>query len=252
MAATTELSIVIPAYNERERIRPALDEVRAYLLGASWREAEIIVVCDGCTDDTAAVCEASGVPGMRVLAYPRNQGKGHAVKTGVLASRGDVVLFADADGATPIRELDRLAQALASGHDVAIGSRRLPGARIAVPQPWRRRLLGRFFASATRRILHLDVMDTQCGFKAFRGETARFLFRQLRSPGFAFDLELLVLARQHGLSVAEIGVEWHDRTGTTVSPWRDGMRMLTTLWTLRRRADLRGTAPAPAPIPSNR
>ena len=236
MAAKPELSIIIPAYNEGGRILPTLHETQEYLAsGQSWHGVEVIVVCDGCTDNTEAVLRGCAMPDLRVISYPENRGKGYAVKTGILASRGQVVVFADADGATPIREISHLAPFLTDGYDLAVGSRRAPGSRVTGAQPWQRRVLGRFFALATQLALGLGVADTQCGFKMFRGEGARSLFQDVNCAGFAFDLELLVLARARGLRVAEVGVEWHDRGQSTVSPWRDGLRMLGALWTLRRR-----------------
>jgi dolichyl-phosphate beta-glucosyltransferase len=253
MAAKPELSIVIPAYNEASRISSTLQEIKAYLDGPHpWRSAEVIVVCDGCTDNTEAVARAAGLSSLRVISYAPNRGKGHAVKTGVLASQGRIVLFSDADGSTPIAEAVVLGARLADGYDVAIGSRHVHGARITGAQPWRRRLLGRFFSLATRLVLGLDFADTQCGFKAFHGDVGRVLFRSVRCAGFAFDLELLVLARAHGLRVAEVGVEWRDRESSTVSPIRDGLRMLRTLWSLRGRPALPpvSTASAPATLPT--
>jgi len=240
MAAKPDLSIVIPAYNESSRIRPTLLEAQEFATSSGqWHGVEVIVVCDGCTDDTEAVLRSCAMPGLRLISYPVNRGKGYAVKTGILASRGRVVVFADADGATPIQEISQLAPFLTEGHDVAIGSRRVPGSRVTGVQPWQRRVLGRFFALATQLALGLDVADTQCGFKMFRGEVARSLFQDVHCVGFAFDLELLVLARARGLQVAEVGVEWHDRGQSTVSPWRDGLRMLGSLWMLRRHPDSR-------------
>jgi dolichyl-phosphate beta-glucosyltransferase len=152
----------------------------------------------------------------------------------MLASNGRIVVFADADGATPFAEIGRLAPLLAEGYDVVIGSRRAKGARITGRQPWRRRLLGRLFSLATRFALGLEVADTQCGFKMFQGRAARALFRHVACPGFGFDLEVLVLARSCGLHMIEAGVEWQDQGQSTVSPWRDGLRMLGTVYGLRR------------------
>ncbi len=239
MAAKPTLSIVIPAYNERERILPTLEALRAYLAAANeWGgRAEVLVVCDGCTDGTEQLVRAWGkLPGLRVIAYPHNQGKGYAVRAGVLASQGDVVVFADADGATPFAEISRLAPRLAADCEVVIGSRRLPDSQVTGMQSWRRRLLGRFFVEATRLVLGLRFADTQCGFKLFRGEVARSLFKTVRCPGYGFDLEVLVLARERGLRTIEVGIEWHDQALSKVSPVRDGLRMLLTLWALRRQS----------------
>jgi len=253
MATQLELSIVIPAYNESGRILPTLEQAREYLATAGeWGgRVEVLVVCDGCTDDTEQVVRAWGkLPNLRVIAYRKNQGKGYAVRTGVLASQGRVVVFTDADGATPFREISLLAAPLlAEDCEVVIGSRRVPGARVTGTQPWRRRVLGRFFGWATRNVLGVRFADTQCGFKLFRGEIARSLFESVRCPGFGFDLEVLVLAQERGLHIVEAGVEWHDQAESKVSPLRDGMRMLRTLWSLRRQSRRRvalAAAKAPA------
>lgn len=252
MAAQPELSIIIPAYNESGRILPTLEQAKEYLASADeWNgRVEVLVVCDGCSDDTEQVVRAwDKLPNLRVIAYRKNQGKGYAVRTGVLASQGRVVVFTDADGATPFREISLLAPLLTDDCEVVIGSRRVPGARVTGTQPWRRRMLGRFFSWATRGVLGLPFVDTQCGFKLFRGEIARSLFESVGCPGFGFDLEVLVLARERGLHIVEAGVEWHDQAESRVSPLRDGLRMLRTLWSLRRQSRRRvalATAKAPA------
>lgn len=233
------LSIVIPAFNEARRIGATLDTLvsraAAGAFGAS--SYEVLVVCDGCRDATALVARsfADRLP-LRVVAYPLNRGKGYAVRQGVLRSTGEVVAFMDADGATPVRELAGLAEPILRNRaHIVIGSRRAEGARLVVPQAFHRRLLGRAFALHTRWVLGLPTQDTQCGFKVFRGTVARSLFRAMQCDGFAFDLELLAMAKARGLRVLEMGVEWHERPGSTVHPLRDGMRMLYAAWHLRAR-----------------
>lgn len=230
-------SIIIPAYNEANRIANTLEEVSAYLEMGAGQSAgwEVIVVCDGCHDTTAHVAGAfKGRLPLRVLAYRDNRGKGYAVRRGVAASVGGVVTFMDADGSTPVRELGRLAKPILDDHaDIVIGSRHAENANVAISQSVSRRILGRAFSLHTRIALGLDLHDTQCGFKVFRGDIARALFAVLRLDGFAFDLELLAEARERRLRVQECGVEWSERPGSTVHPLRDGMRMLCAAWEIR-------------------
>lgn len=254
-------SIVIPAYNERRRIGATLESIASYISNGDARnnDYEVIVVCDGCHDRTEQTVKAfAGRIPLRIIAYVCNRGKGYAVRRGVAASSGKLVAFMDADGATPIRELDRLAEPILGGRaDLVIGSRRTRDSVLAVAQPPARRLLGRVFAWHTQAVLGLRVGDTQCGFKVFDGDIARGLFKRLSCDGFAFDLELLAEAREHGLRVLEQGVEWHDVTGSTVHPLRDGIRMLQAAWKIRghlhaeRRARANEAAACGLPMTTN-
>jgi dolichyl-phosphate beta-glucosyltransferase len=232
-----ELSVVIPAYNEAARLPPYLAAVRRYLEARYADRVEVIVVDDGSDDGLADILarEAATWPALRCVRHPINRGKGAAVRTGVLQTRGDRVLFADADGATPIDEESRLAAALRAGADAAVASRLVaaPGARRE-----RRRvrgLLGRLFAALARRLLRLGVRDTQCGFKMFQGDLARRLFERVTETGYLFDLELLALAARSGCRIDEVPVTWHDVPGGHLSPAREFRRVAAALWRLRRR-----------------
>ena len=244
------LSVVVPAYNEEKRIARTLEEIVQFLrrgarpAGAgqplSPETTEIIVSDDGSTDRTQEVARQTvrglgAGPALRVVVSPVNRGKGHAVRSGVLASRGAYVLFCDADGATPFREVTRLFEALDAGHDVAIGSRALPGSYIAVPQPRYRRALGLAMRMLVSRLLVSGFRDTQCGFKLFRADAARAIFQRQTLDGFSFDVEVLFLARQLGYSVCEVPVEWHDRPGSKVHPVRSPLKMLGELMLIRWR-----------------
>jgi dolichyl-phosphate beta-glucosyltransferase len=252
-------SIIIPAYNEARRIATTLASISAYLElpAAQSSEWEVIVVCDGCHDATEqeASAFAARLP-LRVLSYPLNRGKGYAVRKGVSVSTGHLVAFMDADGSTPVCELDRLSRPIQQGQaDIVVGSRRTPDARVRVGQSVLRRWLGRAFACHAQLVLGLGVHDTQCGFKVFRGSVARTLFAELRCDGFAFDLELLAFARGRNLRVLERGVQWRESPGSTVRPLRDGVQMLRAAWQIRarQRAFNRGMAKAadalvPAPL----
>ncbi|WP_211230003.1 dolichyl-phosphate beta-glucosyltransferase [Desulfovirgula thermocuniculi] len=221
-------SVVVPAYNEETRLPGTLEAIRAHLSG---REYEVVVVDDGSSDRTA---EVAGEFGCRVVRHPRNLGKGTAVRTGVLASRGDLILVTDADLAAPVTELPKLEAALERGADIAIGSREAPGARVRRASPGRK-LAGRLFNLLVRLLTGLPYRDTQCGFKLFRGEAARALFSRAACDGYCFEVEVLLLAREMGLRVEEVGVEWHDRPGSKVRLLRDGWRMFRELLELKRR-----------------
>jgi dolichyl-phosphate beta-glucosyltransferase len=227
------LSVVIPAYDEESRVGGTLEAVGAWL-AAGGEPFEILVVDDGSKDATAGVVEAAALrrPEVRLLRLPANRGKGAAVRAGVLASRGDLVLMCDADLATPIEELGRLRAELAGGADIAIGSRALPGADIRVRQHPLRELMGRTFNVIVRALVMQGFHDTQCGFKLFRGEVARELFAAARVDGFAFDVEILLLAVPR-YKVVEVPVAWRHVEESRVSPGRDAARMLWDVLKLR-------------------
>jgi dolichyl-phosphate beta-glucosyltransferase len=210
----------MPAKDEERRLGAALARLLDYAAGLGF-PVEIIVVDDGSTDRTAelareaaarALRQAQGATGrvsLRLLRHERNRGKGAAVRTGALAANGDYVLYLDADGATPPEETPKLLRELDAGADVAIGSRVLPGGGdMRASQPAWRRMGGRLFALARRRLILADVQDTQCGFKAFRREVARDLFSRQRLEGWSFDAELLFLAQRLGYTVRQAPVEW--------------------------------------------
>ncbi len=235
--ADVAISVVLPAYNEARRLPPYLELVRTYLEGRFPERYEVIVVDDGSTDGLDRVLErlAAGWPRLRSVRHPVNRGKGAAVRTGVLAARGDLVLFADADGATPIEEEERLAEAIRAGADVAVGSRLLDRDPARCARRWYRGLAGRLFAALARRLLGLTVRDTQCGFKMFRREAARQVFEQVRESGYLFDLEVLALAARLGLGVAEVPIRWTEVPGGRFRPARELPRILVELVRLRRR-----------------
>jgi dolichyl-phosphate beta-glucosyltransferase len=231
------LSIVLPAYNEADRLPPFLASVRRYLDAAEPGRYEVIVVDDGSSDRLPEVLAAltEEWPALRVIRHPENRGKGAAVRTGMLAGRGERLLFADADGATPIEEEARLADAIRAGADVAIGSRLLAAAGQTRRRSWVRGLTGRLFAALARWWLGIKVRDTQCGFKMFRRQPARELFSRSKEPRYLFDLELLVLAGQLGYRVVEVPVSWSEVPGGHLSLARELFKLPLALWRLRRR-----------------
>ncbi|MGA2256289.1 MAG: dolichyl-phosphate beta-glucosyltransferase [Thermoguttaceae bacterium] len=231
------LSLILPAFDEARRLPSYLESVRAHFEQTLRQPYEVIVVDDGSRDETAAIaeCLASHWPQLRLLRHAQNEGKGAAVRTGVLAARGELLLFADADGATPIEEHSRLAAAIAQGADVAIGSRLAPDPAIRRSRHWCRGLAGKLFALAARRLLRISALDTQCGFKMFRAAAGRRLFATLKETGYLFDLELLVLAERFGLRVVEVPIHWQEVPGGHLHPLRELPRIVAGLWRLRRR-----------------
>jgi dolichyl-phosphate beta-glucosyltransferase len=232
-----ELSIVVPAYNEAERILPFLQQITDYC-ERQGRTYEVLVVDDGSTDATSRIVErhAQVDKAVRLMRSSTCQGKGAAVRHGMQSATGCLQLFADADGATPIQELARLEKALMEGADMAIGSRalaaRLP--EFAVHARLYRSVLGTLFNAAVRRSGIRGIADTQCGFKLFRRAVAQELFSYASINGFGFDLELLYLAQRRGYRIAEVPVNWSDQPGSKVRVMRDGFGMLYDLSVIRR------------------
>src|ERR1700761_5332556 len=233
-------SIVIPAYNETARIEGALSSVSGCIRSRGG-DAEVLVVDDGSTDDTAALVEAGGQehPEVRLIRNGRNRGKGYSVRNGMLRAAGEIVMFTDADLSSPIEEAELLFAAIDRGADVAIGSRWLIGRRIVHAQPLYRRIFGRCFNALTRTIMRLPFADTQCGFKAFRHEAAKLVFGLQRIQRWGFDPEILFIAIQRRLRVAEVPVTWGHDERSRISYLRDGMQMLIELVYVRWSA-LRG------------
>ncbi|MCO6429596.1 MAG: glycosyltransferase family 2 protein [Deltaproteobacteria bacterium] len=231
-----DLSVVIPAYNERWRILGTLLEMIEYLEKISVRY-EVIVVDDGSSDETQELVGrlARLRPQIRIIRHETNRGKGHAVRSGVLAAQGKRVLFADADGATPAAELHRLSQALDQGADVAIGSRAVFAEDVRVSTWFHRKYLGRFFNLIVNILIIPGIADTQCGFKLFTNSAGKFLFSFSRSEGFSFDVEILYLAKRAGLSVREIPVNWTNIPGSKVNVIIDGLKMLRDIIIFRLR-----------------
>jgi dolichyl-phosphate beta-glucosyltransferase len=229
------LSIIIPAFNEESRLPPYLSSIVAYLESRGG-PSEIIVVDDGSQDGTAAAVLAltTGCPFLRLIPLGRNKGKGFAVRTGMLAAKGDLRLFCDADGATPIGELHRLERALSGEIDILIGSRAIRSTECRVEGTLHRKYIGFIYNCLVRLLAVRGFYDTQCGFKLFRGAAADKLFAAQTLAGFGFDAEVLFLARKWGYTIREVPVNWQDQPGGKVRVFRDSARMFFDLVKLRR------------------
>ncbi len=236
----TSLSVVVPAYNEATRLRFTLPGLLEYLSQGDT-ECELILVDDGSTDNTTDVAREilSQADRVRtsVLSYQSNLGKGRAVRLGLLASRGDVALFSDADLSTPVTETPKLVGPIERGEcDVAIGSRALDRKLIGIHQPWRREQGGRVFNLVVRLATGLPFWDTQCGFKAFRMSVCRPIIEGAMIDRFGFDVELLYVAQRAGLQVKEIPVRWDHYEGSKVSVASDSVKMLAEVALIRQQA----------------
>lgn len=218
------LSVVIPAYNEESRIIPTLRQVTDFLRSQPYTW-EVVVADDGSTDGTAVLVEefARHHKNVSLLSLP-HRGKGWAVKHGMLKSRGEYRFMCDADLSMPIEQLPLFLPPSTGYCDVALASREAPGAR-RVGEPPLRHLMGRVYNLLVRLLLRLNLKDTQCGFKCFRGAVASELFSLQRLTGFGFDIEVLFLSRQRGLRICEVPIEWHYRPRSKVSPLRDILAM---------------------------
>ncbi len=232
-------SLVIPAFNEAERIGKTLRGALGYLETTS-PNSELIVVNDGSTDATSEIVRevfaAQTAVSARLIEHSPNRGKGAAVRQGLLAATTPVGLFSDADLSTPIEEAPKLIDPIMAGElDVAFGSRGLDRSLIGHRQPWRREQGGRVFNLIVRVATGLPFWDTQCGFKAFRLAVFRPILLAAKTEGFGFDVEWLYLARKANLRLREIPVRWNHNEGSKVSFVRDSLRMLREIAALRTR-----------------
>jgi dolichyl-phosphate beta-glucosyltransferase len=243
------LSVVIPAYNEEVRILPTIGAIASHVsgLGVPW---ELILADDGSRDSTADLVEELGFANLRVLRAERNGGKGSAVRRGVLASRGQYILFADADNSTPIEELDSLLQKVHfDGYDIAVGSRAAAGAQETNRTPLRR-VLSAGLRWLVRNVLSIGVLDTQCGFKLYTRDAAHRLHLAQTIMGFSFDLEILYLAARAGYRIAEVPVAWVDSPGSKLDTSKEAQRFLRDLVKIKMN-DVRGiysNAPRVLPV----
>ncbi len=244
LTTAPRISVVIPAYNESERILPTVGAIAAHMSsrGEPW---ELIVADDGSKDSTVQLLNNLNLANMRVLVADKNGGKGKAVRRGVLAARGEYVLFADADQSTPIEQFDALLEPLAQGRfDIVIGSRAHLSAE-ATKKSSLRRLMSWGLNLIVRVFSRIDIRDTQCGFKLFRMDVARDLFSRQLMDGFSFDLELLYLAAKYKYRTLELPVEWIDAPGSKVDAKKVSIEFLRDLGKIRGN-DIRGRYSRPS------
>lgn len=235
-SVAASLTVIVPAYNEAERLGAALPPVLAWLDGYA-PTAQVLLVDDGSTDTTLAVCHrlAASDPRLQVASLGRNRGKGAAVRRGVELADRDWILFTDADFSTPIAELPRLSALAEAGAPIVIGSRDHKEARVERRQPLYRETMGRIFNRIVQAMALPGFSDTQCGFKLFRADVARRCFSRQTIERFAFDVEVLYVARQLGYRIEEVGVCWRNDDRSTVHPVRDASRMLVDVARIRYR-----------------
>jgi len=228
---SVHLSVVIPAYNEEKRIGETLWLFESYLTSRAC-DFEILVVDDGSTDNTADVVRAA-CPAAQIIRYGLNHGKGFAVKTGMLAAKGEYRLFSDADGSTPIEEIEKMWPQFAAGADIVIGSRSLPDSDVQVRQHPIREAMGRTFNFLVQSLLNQTFIDTQCGFKCFTAASAQTVFPRQQMDGFACDTEMLYIACKYGLRIAEVPVCWRNSPDSRVRIIKDSAQMFTDLLRIR-------------------
>ncbi len=230
------ISVVIPAYNEEQRLPATLASVLDYLGSRGWASYEVLVVNDGSRDDTARVVRefAAGHPCVKLVENPGNRGKGYSVRHGMLKARGEWVLFTDSDLSAPIEELDKLLEAArAAKAAVAIGSRALDRTLIEIHQSWFRETAGRIFNLLMRILTGLSFKDTQCGFKLFDARAAQEIFSRQRIERWGFDAEVLFIARKLGFKTVEVPVRWSHAEGTKVNMLSDSANMFLDLVRIR-------------------
>ncbi|MBX9879000.1 MAG: glycosyltransferase family 2 protein [Candidatus Obscuribacterales bacterium] len=221
------ISVIVPAYNEERRLASTLESIYAHLKkrGAPF---EILVIDDGSLDHTDDIVEEFGKnrQEVRLISYHPNRGKGYAVKLGMLSGQYDLLLFDDADGSSPIDQLSLLEAAIAEGNDIAIGSRNLPQEGKTVKTEVSRKYIGNTFNLIVQSLLLPGIQDTQCGFKLFNRKAAKDIFSVTQLDGFAFDVELLYIARLRGYRVKEIAINWTNVAGSKVNVVIDATKML--------------------------
>ncbi len=224
------ISVIIPAYNEAERLPKSLRNIIEYLDKQNFNY-EIIVVDDGSTDDT--VGSVSGFKNTIVIKQLLNQGKGAAVKRGMLEANGDICVFSDADLSTPIYELQKIIDNINVGYDVVIGSRGIKNDLIKIHQPFYREFMGKTFNKIVQILVMKGIKDTQCGFKGFTKKAANNIFNLQKIKGFGFDVEILYLASRLGMKICETPVEWYNDERSKVNPITDSFKMLIDIIKVR-------------------
>ncbi len=234
MSEKAFLSIVIPAYKEARRIHKSLDAIVDYEKEHKFA-LEVLIVLDGTPDNTLTIVEEyrGKLKNLRIIDRKENRGKGYTVRQGVQEAKGEYILFTDADNATPIDQVDKLLK-YKDEFEVIIGSRYILGGRMAVPQSLVRKLGGRVLNLIIQILAVGGIEDTQCGFKLFRHDAAKEIFKRMTFERFSFDIEILAIARIHKYKIKEVGITWYDDPHSTVSPIKDGLIMVRDAWRISR------------------
>jgi len=226
------LSVIIPAYNEERRLAASLGQINHYFSAQAY-DTEVIVVDDGSTDRTPSIVEEFMQQDTTLrLVRAAHGGKGHASKQGVLASQGQWLFLCDSDLSMPVEDFAKFMPLLHSDYDIAIASRELPGSR-RYGEPKYRHLMGRVFNWLVRTLAVYDIQDTQCGFKCFRSDAARDIFRAQTINGWGFDVEMLFVAQKRGYRIGEVPIDWYYRSHSKVNPVRDTVNMFREVWKVR-------------------
>lgn len=228
------LSIVIPAYNESNRIEATLNQIILYFKNNNFTH-EVIIVDDGSTDDTVAKLKnfQSRNGNIKIIRNKINRGKGYSVKKGILASAGNYILFSDADMSVPIEELNNLLPWFKKGYTVVIGSRALAQSNIVIHQKFYREMMGRIFNLFVRLFVLRGMKDTQCGFKCFDGHIVAEIFNRQTIKRFSFDVEILFISRKLGYKIKEVPIQWYNSIDSKVSLTKDAFKMLLDLFRIR-------------------
>lgn len=232
MSESPFLSVIIPAYNEAERISSSLDSALEYLETQPYTY-EILVVDDGSTDDTVRVVK-NYVPKVQILTGEPNKGKGYAVRRGMIQAKGQIRLFTDADFSTPLKEVEKLLSVISDNQPIVIGSRRLDRTLVKKHQPWYRELIGIIGNKIISTLLFGGIEDTQCGFKALTASATMDIFPTMKIDGFGFDVELLYLAKRQGIRITQIPVEWFNDERSRLNPIRDSIRTFQEVISIKR------------------
>ncbi|MBL7998394.1 MAG: glycosyltransferase family 2 protein [Candidatus Kapabacteria bacterium] len=228
-----ELSLIIPCFNEAERISSSLDKALAYFANVTY-SYEILIVDDGSRDDTVRVVSHYTPNGIRVIEQGINKGKGSVVRLGMISAKGKYRVFTDADFSTPIEELPKLLTELDKGADICIGSRRLDRSLVKQHQPWYRELIGVMGNKIISLLLISGIEDTQCGFKGMTARAAEALFPVMKIDGFGFDVELLYLAKRIGLRITQVPVLWYNDDRSRLNPIRDSIKTFSEILRIKK------------------
>jgi len=229
-----EISVIIPCYNEEKIIYRNITKVFNYLK-KRFKNFEIIVVNDGSNDGTIEeLRKLENFIRIKVIDNEKNQGKGKAVRDGILKSNGDVIMFVDADLPVRIEEIERFFNEIKKEYDIVIASRFLPGARVIIPAKWYRKLAERIFIFLRMIILNtFEIKDTQCGFKMFKGEVAKKIFSKSKINRFAFESEIIFLAKKFGYKIKELPVPLQNPQESHVKIFKDAFQMFFDLIKIR-------------------